>query len=156
MADRLDLGKLARILGMLGSDHGGERANAAELADRMIHDAGMTWSDFIGAARRADEATEAARQLLLENDALRAAAAEAAANGGAPWLDIGAAIGNHRRAAAWMLDLGNHGTIWLSQFATSFLGRCTTWSGNLTARMQPVFDSILTRVIDRTALRPPP
>jgi hypothetical protein len=34
---------LAKLLGMLGSAHVGERDNAARLADRMVRQAGLTW-----------------------------------------------------------------------------------------------------------------
>ena len=43
----LDHEKLIRVLGMLGSDHPGERANAAAAADRMIREAGLRWPDII-------------------------------------------------------------------------------------------------------------
>src|SRR5919107_2785919 len=39
--------KLARICGMFGSAHDGERAAAAALADRLIRDAGLSWGDVI-------------------------------------------------------------------------------------------------------------
>ena len=39
--------KLARICGMFGSAHDGERAVAAALADRLVRDAGLSWSDVI-------------------------------------------------------------------------------------------------------------
>ncbi|HYE52007.1 MAG TPA: hypothetical protein VEB20_20600 [Azospirillaceae bacterium] len=35
--------RLARVLGMLGSDHAGERASAALAADRLVKAAGTTW-----------------------------------------------------------------------------------------------------------------
>jgi hypothetical protein len=37
---------------MLGSEFDGERANAAALADRLVRDAGLTWTDVIVAPRR--------------------------------------------------------------------------------------------------------
>ena len=40
-------GKLARICGMFGSDHAGERAAAAEMADRLLKERGLTWFDII-------------------------------------------------------------------------------------------------------------
>ncbi len=40
--------KLSKILGMLGSDHAGERASAGAAANRMVRDAGLTWPDVIG------------------------------------------------------------------------------------------------------------
>jgi hypothetical protein len=39
--------KLARVLGMLGSAHDGERASAAALADKLIRAQGLTWSEII-------------------------------------------------------------------------------------------------------------
>ncbi len=43
-----DRAKLVGVLGMLGSEHVGERASAALLASRMVRDRGITWSDLIG------------------------------------------------------------------------------------------------------------
>jgi hypothetical protein len=40
--------RLIRVLGMLGSDHLGERAAAGALADRLIRESNLTWSDVIG------------------------------------------------------------------------------------------------------------
>lgn len=39
--------RLRRLCGMMGSDHDGERANAAALADRLIRDSGLTWDAVI-------------------------------------------------------------------------------------------------------------
>jgi hypothetical protein len=86
--------KLNRILGMLGSDHPGERASAALAAHRLVKSAGTTWWDLIGGRVRAESplrghagvrivyvhewgvdharAAEARiRQLRSENDTLR-------------------------------------------------------------------------------------
>jgi hypothetical protein len=75
----LDLAKLAAVLGLLGSDHPGERDTAARTANRMIRAAGMAWVDFIEAARRCEEAEEragkiydAAQRLVVERDQARA------------------------------------------------------------------------------------
>jgi hypothetical protein len=35
------------LLGLCGSDHAGERANAAQMADRLVRANGMTWADII-------------------------------------------------------------------------------------------------------------
>ncbi len=48
-------GRLAKILGRLGSPHGGERAAAALLADRLIRDSGATWEAALGIADAADD-----------------------------------------------------------------------------------------------------
>jgi hypothetical protein len=39
--------KLAKVCGMFGSDHAGERAAAAALADRMVRELGLQWTDII-------------------------------------------------------------------------------------------------------------
>ena len=39
--------RLVRICGMLGSNHIGERASAATMADELVRKAGLTWSDVI-------------------------------------------------------------------------------------------------------------
>ena len=40
-------GKLAAVLGMLGSDHDGEIVAAARQAERLRRTAGLTWADII-------------------------------------------------------------------------------------------------------------
>ncbi len=42
-----DAAKLARILGLLGSDQAGERAAAAEAAHRMVSRLGLRWEDIL-------------------------------------------------------------------------------------------------------------
>lgn len=46
-AGLLDRDRLVKLLGLLGSDHDGERANAAAAADRLVRAAGLTWRDLI-------------------------------------------------------------------------------------------------------------
>ncbi|MGK9167311.1 hypothetical protein KXR53_13485 [Inquilinus limosus] len=46
-----DLMRLIRILGMLGSDHAGERAAAALAADKLVRAGGWSWSDLLAPAR---------------------------------------------------------------------------------------------------------
>jgi hypothetical protein len=43
------IARLAQLCGMFGSDHEGERANAAALADRLLRQLGLTWSDVLAA-----------------------------------------------------------------------------------------------------------
>jgi hypothetical protein len=38
---------LVKLLGLCGSDHVGERANAALRADQLVRSAGLTWRDII-------------------------------------------------------------------------------------------------------------
>jgi hypothetical protein len=46
--------RLAKICGMFGSDHEGERASAAALADKFLRDLGLTWRDIISRQRNSD------------------------------------------------------------------------------------------------------
>jgi hypothetical protein len=41
------LSRLVKICGVFGSDHGGERAAAAAMADKLVRDLGLTWPDVI-------------------------------------------------------------------------------------------------------------
>jgi len=43
--------KLVKVLGMLGSDHAGERAEAARRATIILKKAGLTWYDVLGVAK---------------------------------------------------------------------------------------------------------
>jgi len=52
-----DLVKLTRILGMLGSDHPGERAAAALAAHRQVASLRMTWWDLLRPAARGEAGT---------------------------------------------------------------------------------------------------
>lgn len=79
---RSELEKLKRILGLLGSNHGGERASAALAAHKLLQSAGTSWDELL---RRTDprrktgygqdylEAAESRmRQLRGENERLEA------------------------------------------------------------------------------------
>lgn len=50
MAD-LDIARLIKVLGMLGSSHDGEKLAALARAETMLKAAGKTWSDLIGVGR---------------------------------------------------------------------------------------------------------
>ena len=47
MMQPLDRERLVKLCGVFGSDHPGERANAAAAADKLIRAAGMRWPDII-------------------------------------------------------------------------------------------------------------
>jgi hypothetical protein len=40
--------RLARLLGVMGSDHDGEVLNAARMADRLVREQGATWHEVVG------------------------------------------------------------------------------------------------------------
>src|SRR5215213_1068232 len=46
-ADSLDRERLVKLCGMFGSDHPGERANAAAAADRLVRQTGLRWPHVI-------------------------------------------------------------------------------------------------------------
>jgi hypothetical protein len=67
--EAIDLDRLGKLLGMLGSEHDGEVVNAGRMAAALIREAGMTWTEVL---RPEDTvAVAAARALLAENDQLR-------------------------------------------------------------------------------------
>lgn len=72
-----DLVRLARILGMLGSDHAGERASAALAAHRLLKASGRSWWDLLGRAPppRWQRKTGPARSYEVFHDAVAAAEA---------------------------------------------------------------------------------
>lgn len=47
MSPALDRERLVKLCGMFGSDHAGERANAAAAADRLVRQAGLRWPEVI-------------------------------------------------------------------------------------------------------------
>ena len=153
----LDLTRFARVVGLLGSAHEGERSNAVTAGGRMLQAAGMRWEDFIEAHHRAEIATAAAADLLLENTALKAELEQLRRTGTAValWNDVGAQVSDNRVAAEWALDLHRRGAVWLSDFEVPFLTRCTNWTGRLTPKMQPIFQRIMDRIVERTGLTPP-
>jgi hypothetical protein len=47
--DPVSADKLTKILGLLGSDHPGERDAAAQAANKLVRERGLTWGDVIAA-----------------------------------------------------------------------------------------------------------
>jgi hypothetical protein len=64
MSALVDVAKLAKLCGMFSSDHIGERASAAAMADRLVRDAGLTWHDVIRPVR---PSIDAKLELLREH-----------------------------------------------------------------------------------------
>ena len=58
-APALDRERLAKICGLFGSDHAGERAGAAAAADRLVRQAGLRWPDILSGLSTADRAPSA-------------------------------------------------------------------------------------------------
>ncbi|MBL6080738.1 hypothetical protein JMJ56_22230 [Belnapia sp. T18] len=57
-----DAAKLARILGLLGSDQAGERAAAAEAAHRLVTRLGLSWDEVLAPQRESSQADSALRR----------------------------------------------------------------------------------------------
>jgi len=71
--NRADLVKLARILGMLGSDHAGERAAAALAAHRLVKRANASWWSLLSPAASSQPIIVRAAWVDPFTDFLRAA-----------------------------------------------------------------------------------
>jgi hypothetical protein len=113
--------RLVRFCGMLGSDHDGERANAARMADRLIREAGLTWEAVIAVP----------------------AALHRPASQAQPQPDPGAS-GMGRVAEAQRI-LALHRAL-LTQWEADFLQNIAGWRGPLSSRQQAVFDRIATKI----------
>jgi hypothetical protein len=50
--------RLAKLCGMFGSDHDGERASAAAKADALVRQSGMTWRDVISVPENVGAASD--------------------------------------------------------------------------------------------------
>jgi hypothetical protein len=60
--DAVLAGRLAKICGMFGSDHAGERAAAAAHADKLIRDNGLSWETILK-SRSSSHATTTEEQI---------------------------------------------------------------------------------------------
>jgi hypothetical protein len=156
--------RLLQLLGMTGSPHTGEAVNALRLAQRLMSECKIGWPDLLhyngGAEQslceeiwqlkhRLDIATEAAQQLLAENNALKATLA---LGGRRNWT----AVGDHCAQAQWTLDQHQKRTIFLRRFELDFLDTIAGWEGPLTVKQQPVFSRIIARIASEYGMRPPP
>jgi hypothetical protein len=52
LLDPQQVDRLAKLLGMLGSDRDGEVVNAGRAADRLVRSAGLTWFDVLPVQRQ--------------------------------------------------------------------------------------------------------
>jgi hypothetical protein len=59
--DPHDAELLAKMLGMMGSDHAGERANAAAAAEAMRKKLGLTWPELLGLSQEFTPERDTAR-----------------------------------------------------------------------------------------------
>jgi hypothetical protein len=110
-----DHNRLVKLLGLTGSDHDGERANAAQLANRLVTGLGMTWADVI--ARPAASVAPA-----------RSAATRWTGNDANPWkrrhceheVDLRK---QHQLLARALLQTGHDWSEWERGFLTNMITR---------------------------------
>jgi hypothetical protein len=131
----LDRVRLARLLGMLGSAHDGEIANAGRMAARLIKDAKTTWLELLKPEGDRDHelqiATTAGQGLLDENERLQAEVMRL--RGRTPdipatWQEPTNETEAIETASVWVAFL----TDWERGFVTSLTG----WRGSLTPKQQ--------------------
>ena len=116
---------MVQLLGMLGSDHDGERAAAALHANRLLRNAGMTWNDLLDGADRYQEgyqqgfqdAAEKAMALHQEQQEEVERLRQQMQAGGSGWMPAG--IGAHQDAARACLAAPVRWTPWEVEFLES-------------------------------------
>jgi hypothetical protein len=70
MGAPLDRTKLAKLCGMFGSDHDGERANAAAAAVRLVREAGLRWPDVLSPERPSSAPPRREREITNSAEAI--------------------------------------------------------------------------------------
>src|SRR5713101_4841001 len=124
----IDKEKLAKVLGLLGSDYDGEVVSAARRAQSLLADEGLTWFDVIVAPDN-DTSVEACRQLIHENYLLRKEIDRLSTKSSSAqptYEKPETAREAINLCIAWTADL----TDWEREFISSVAG----WRGNLTEK----------------------
>jgi hypothetical protein len=117
--------RLAKLCGLLGSSHDGERANAAALADRLLREHGLAWETLVGAARLGLEAQRSRSFPVAASDA-------ACARRDDGLLD-------------WLLRRRSLLSEWEAEFLSSLR---RGWSGRLTRKQAAKMRAIWRRVAE--------
>ena len=107
--------RLTKLLGLLGSDHVGERANAGAMADKLLREAGLTWESLLNGA--------AERKPPPAYD---------------PW-ELSPPPTPYWRKVTPLILVGDGLTAWERNFLEGLLAR---WDGDLTPKQQKAFDRI--------------
>jgi hypothetical protein len=153
MAEAFDLNKFIRVVAMTGSAADGECLNAIRLANDMLKRTGATWSDVLNGEDHV--AVEACKSLLADLAAAQARIAELERQ--LPdWQPVTkVTIGNHNRAARWLLDLHAAGQVRLAAREQALVDSVAGWIGPLRQKQREWFQDILNRTAARTGLVPP-
>jgi hypothetical protein len=144
----IDLGRLAKVLGMCGSAHEAEALTAMRLAIRLMQEAGTNWQELLKPQHDLEIAIAACRRLQDENEKLQARLEDKPI--AIEWNEFGTCQEN----AAWALDAQQEGQLRLSQFEASFLTTVSGWRGSLTAKQQSVFDTMMPAILRRAGIKP--
>jgi hypothetical protein len=147
-----DFDRFVRVIAMVGSAHDGEALAAARLAERLLRDGGLTWADLLKPHAELSVAVEGARQLLAENEQLRAELDQY--RNTVPGVER-RQVGDHRAHARWALGLAERGFVRLNTFKRKFLGTIAIWRGGLTGRQQPIWEDLLPEIARRSGRVPP-
>ena len=157
----LDLVKLSKLLGMLGSAHDGEAASAGRLADAMIRDAGMMWPDFIKAVEERFALLDIAENLSAKLDRANAEIIRLSANGGQNsfgpdlWEPAATSRSDTAKRAQWALDMGAAERVWWSARERTFLYEMVGWRGRPSSNQKARLDSLVKRCAMSTGEAPP-
>src|SRR5262245_61799691 len=120
----LALERLIKLLGMLGSDYAGERANAGRMANDMIRGVGLTWpqilSPEVSNGALLSQANSRIAALTRENMRLRAEVERLTQE--APRKPFTAEL---YQEIEGLLDYASDLTLWERNFLGSLLERCS-------------------------------
>jgi hypothetical protein len=147
-----DFDRFVRVIAMVGSVHVGEAPAAARLAERLLRDGGLTWADLLRTHAELGVAVEDARQLLAENEQLRAELDQY--RNAVPVVEWHQ-VGDHLAQARWAIDLSDRGLVRLNDFERKFLSTVSRWRGALTDRQQPIREDLLPEIARRSGRVPP-
>jgi len=115
--------RLVGILGMLGSDHLGERAAAAALASRLVRDKGLGWNDVIAAEGVGEQQAPGVAQ---------------GGTGGSSWWQDSDGLATCLR---WLGDL----TAWEASFVTDLRRKRRPFTPAQRAKIEQIADGLRAR-----------
>jgi hypothetical protein len=154
------------MLGMLASNHEGERLAALRGVAAQLKKLKLSWVDVGQALMQRDALLAAAQQLKTERDAARGEVerlkllTHANGVGGtlaqALWTDTAMPPSITNRHATWLLNLAGQNRIHLTAKELNFVKSCARWRGRLTDAQRPWLEDIIRTVIARTGETPPP
>jgi hypothetical protein len=160
MATKSKFDGLAAAIGMLGSNHEGERLAALRGVAAQLKKLNLSWVDIGQAVVQREQLLAAAKQLQAERDAALHEAARLKHHlngdgGGAlaqAWTDTGTPRTVESRHAAWLLGLGRYFT----QKEIDFLNSCARRRGPLSPAQRDWLSDLVRTTVARTGQAPPP